>query len=140
MILTNEDLLAISQIVDKRLEIRLKPIEKDISALDDKVNALDVKVNALDDKVNALDDKVNALDNKFIDLNHRVESLESGLHNVRLFQENIILPRLNTIESCYLDTFNRYQKNADKMEIVYEDVDLLKKVAADHSEKLQKLA
>lgn len=133
MILTNEDLLAISQIVDKRLEIRLKPIEKDISALDD-------KVNALDDKVNALDDKVNALDNKFIDLNHRVESLESGLHNVRLFQENIILPRLNTIESCYLDTFNRYQKNADKMEIVYEDVDLLKKVAADHSEKLQKLA
>ena len=28
MILTNEDLLAISQIVDKRLEIRLKPIEK----------------------------------------------------------------------------------------------------------------
>ncbi len=147
MILTNEDLLAISQIVDKRLEIRLKPIEKDISALDDKVNALDDKVNALDDKVNALDDKVNALDdkvnaldNKFIDLNHRVESLESGLHNVRLFQENIILPRLNTIESCYLDTFNRYQKNADKMEIVYEDVDLLKKVAADHSEKLQKLA
>ena len=154
MILTNEDLLAISQIVDKRLEIRLKPIEKDISALDDKVNALDVKVNALDDKVNALDDKVNALDdkvnalddkvnaldNKFIDLNHRVESLESGLHNVRLFQENIILPRLNTIESCYLDTFNRYQKNADKMELVYEDVDLLKKVAADHSEKLQKLA
>lgn len=133
MILTNEDLLAISQIVDKRLEIRLKPIEKDISALDD-------KVNALDDKVNALDDKVNALDNKFIDLNHRVESLESGLHNVRLFQENIILPRLNTIESCYLDTFNRYQKNADKMEIVYEDVDLLKKVAVDHSEKLQKLA
>ena len=133
MILTNEDLLAISQIVDKRLEIRLKPIEKDISALDD-------KVNALDDKVNALDDKVNALDNKFIDLNHRVESLESGLHNVRLFQENIILPRLNTIESCYLYTFNRYQKNADKMEIVYEDVDLLKKVAADHSEKLQKLA
>ena len=133
MILTNEDLLAISQIVDKRLEIRLKPIEKDISALDDKVNALDDKVNALDDKVNALDDKV-------IDLNHRVESLESGLHNVRLFQENIILPRLNTIESCYLDTFNRYQKNADKMEIVYEDVDLLKKVAADHSEKLQKLA
>lgn len=126
MILTNEDLLAISQIVDKRLEIRLKPIEKDISALDDKVNALD--------------DKVNALDNKFIDLNHRVESLESGLHNVRLFQENIILPRLNTIESCYLDTFNRYQKNADKMEIVYEDVDLLKKVAVDHSEKLQKLA
>lgn len=112
MILTNEDLLAISQVVDRRLEIKLKPMEKDISTLNEKVDALD----------------------------NKVESLETGLHNVRLFQENVILPRLNTIESCYLDTFKRYQKNADKMEIVYDDVDLLKKVVAEHSEKLQKLA
>lgn len=126
MILTNDDLLAISQVVDTRLDIRLKPMEKNI--------------NSLNDKVDALDKKVNTLDERFHVLNEKVESLESGLHSVRLFQENIILPRLNTIESCYLDTFKRYQKNADKMEIVYNDVDLLKKVAADHSEKLQKLA
>ena len=119
MILTNEDLLAISQIVDKRLDIKLKPMEKNIKVLDDKFNVLD---------------------NEIKNLNNKVESLEIGLHNVRLFQENIILSRLDTIESCYLDTFNRYQKNADKMELVYDDVDLLKKVVADHSEKLQKLA
>lgn len=133
MILTNEDLLAISQIVDRRLEIKLKPMEKDISTLNEKVDALDKKVDSLEEKVNSLDEG-------FHILNERVESLETGLHNVRLFQENVILPRLNTIESCYLDTFKRYQKNADKMEIVYEDVDLLKKVVSDHSEKLQKLA
>lgn len=126
MILTNEDLLAISQVVDTRLDIRLKPMEKNINALNDKVDALDKKVNTLEEGFHVLNDKV--------------ESLESGLHSVRLFQENIILPRLNTIESCYLDTFKRYQKNADKMETVYDDVDLLKKVAADHSERLQKLA
>lgn len=126
MILTNEDLLAISQVVDTRLDIRLKPMEKNINALNDKVDALDKKVNTLEEGFHVLNDKV--------------KSLESGLHSVRLFQENIILPRLNTIESCYLDTFKRYQKNADKMETVYDDVDLLKKVAADHSERLQKLA
>lgn len=154
MILTNEDLLAISQVVDRRLEIKLKPMEKDISTLNEKVDALDVKVdaldkkvdslekkvNSLDEKVDSLEEKVNSLDEGFHILNERVDSLETGLHNVRLFQENIILPRLNTIESCYLDTFKRYQKNADKMEIVYDDVDLLKKVVAEHSEKLQKLA
>lgn len=90
MILTNEDLLAISQVVDTRLDIRLKPMEKNI--------------NALNDKVDALDKKVNTLEEGFHVLNEKVESLESGLHSVRLFQENIILPRLNTIESCYLDT------------------------------------
>lgn len=158
MILTNEDLLAISQVVDRRLEIKLKPIEKDISTLNEKVDALDEKVDALDKKVDSLEKKVDSLEEKvdsleekvdsleesldegFHILNERVESLETGLHNVRLFQENVILPRLNTIESCYLDTFKRYQKNADKMEIVYDDVDLLKKVVAEHSEKLQKLA
>ena len=36
--------------------------------------------------------------------------------------------------------FRLYQKNCDRMETVFEDVDLLKRVVADHSEKLQKLA
>ena len=50
------------------------------------------------------------------------------------------MPRLNTIESCYLDTYRRYQKNNDKMENTFDDVDLLKKVVTDHSVKFQKLA
>ena len=126
MTLTNEDLLAISQVVDTRLEKRLKPIEKDIKELKDDVAGLKVDIIVLNDKVQSLDDKV--------------QSLEAGLHNVRLFQENIILPRLNTIESCYTDTYHRYQRDCDRMETVFDDVDLLKKVVAEHSEKLQKLA
>lgn len=133
MTLTNEDLLAISQVVDTRLEKRLKPIEKDIKELKDDVAGLKVDIIVLNDKVQSLDDKVQSLDDK-------VQSLEAGLHNVRLFQENIILPRLNTIESCYTDTYHRYQRDCDRMETVFDDVDLLKKVVAEHSEKLQKLA
>ncbi len=147
MTLTNEDLLAISQVVDTRLEKRLKPIEKDIKELKDDVAGLKVdiivlndKVQSLDDKVQSLDDKVQSLDDKVQSLDDKVQSLEAGLHNVRLFQENIILPRLNTIESCYTDTYHRYQRDCDRMETVFDDVDLLKKVVAEHSEKLQKLA
>ena len=66
--------------------------------------------------------------------------VHSEIHQIRLFQENIILPRLETIESCYLDTYRRYRDNADRMEAVYEDVDLMKKVLAEHSRQLQKLA
>lgn len=35
---------------------------------------------------------------------------------MKLFQENVILPRLDTIESCYTDTYKRYKDYADKME------------------------
>lgn len=112
MILSNEDLLAISQIVDTRLDIRLKPIEQDIRELKSDVAGL----------------------------KEDVESLKTGLHSVKLFQENIILPRLNTIESCYTDTYRRYQRNNDKMETAFDDIDLLKKIVVDHGERLQKLA
>ena len=140
MTLTNEDLLAISQVVDTRLEKRLQPIEKDIKELKDDVAGLKVDIIVLNDKVQSLDDKVQSLDDKVQSLDDKVQSLEAGLHNVRLFQENIILPRLNTIESCYTDTYHRYQRDCDRMETVFDDVDLLKKVVAEHSEKLQKLA
>lgn len=87
----NELLLAISDMLDKKLESNLKPIE-------------------------------------------------NRLTRIELTLENNILPRLQTIESCYTDTYNRYKNYADKMDAAFADIELLKKVVAEHSEKLQKLA
>ncbi len=98
----NELLLAISDMLDKKLDARLKPME-------------------------------NYMKNQFEKLNNEVT-------NIKLTLENDIRPRLNTIESCYTDTYNRYKDHADKMEAAFVDIDLLKKVVSEHSEKLQKLA
>ena len=78
------------------------------------------------------------------ELQDEMQSIESGLqkeiHQIKLCQENVILPRLDTIESCYTDTYRRYRDNADKLEAVFDDVDIMKKVVAEHSKKLQKMA
>lgn len=87
----NELLLAISEMLDTKLDARLKPIE------------------------------------------NRLKHIEVDL------LENNVIPRLNTIESCYTDTFNRYKDNTDKMEAAFADIELLKKVVTEHSEKLQKI-
>ncbi len=92
MTLTNEDLLAISQLLDTKLDARLQPIE------------------------------------------NRLKRIEVDL------LENNVIPRLNTIESCYTDTYNRYKDYADKMEAAFADIELLKKVVTEHSEKLQKIS
>lgn len=92
MALTNEDLLAISQLLDVKLDARLKPIE------------------------------------------NRLKRIEVDL------LENNVVPRLNTIESCYTDTYNRYKDYVEKMESAFADIEIMKKVIAEHSEKLQKLA
>lgn len=122
----NELLLAISELMDKKLEAGLKPVE---SKLDRMENRLDGMENRLDRMENRLDRIENDL-----------QSVKNELQGVKLFQENVILPRLNTIESCYTDTYDRYRNYVDKMDAVFVDVDLLKKVVAEHSEKLEKLA
>lgn len=85
MSLTNEDLLAISQLFDSKLE----PIRKDI---------LDIKIT----------------------------------------QENDILPRLQNIESCYTSTFKRYQSGINQIESMQTDIKIMKKVIAEHSENCKK--
>ena len=87
----NELLLAISEMLDKKLESNLKPIE------------------------------------------NRLKRMELQI-------ENNVIPRLQNIESCYTDTYQRYQNHADKMQAALDDIELMKKVIAEHSEKLQKLA
>ena len=74
------------------------------------------------------------------ELRSDIQELRSDIHMLKLCQENLILPRLNTIESCYTDTYRRYRDDADQMEAVSADVDIMKKVIAEHSQRLQKLA
>lgn len=73
-------------------------------------------------------------------LKNDLQTMKDEVHQIKLYQENVILPRLNTIESCYTDTYNRYKNYAEKMEAAFADIDIMKKVIAEHSEKLQKLA
>ena len=88
----NELLLAISEMMDKKLDSRLNPIES------------------------------------------RIKRIEVDL------LENNVIPRLNTIESCYTSTFDRYKDSVDDYESMKQDIAIIKKVVAEHSEKLQKLA
>ncbi len=98
MALTNEDLLAISQLLDEKLDATMKPIE-----------------------------------NRFARMENRFASIETTI-------ENDIIPRLQNIESCYTDTYNRYKDYADKMDAAFTDIELLKKVVMEHSKKLEKIS
>lgn len=92
MALTNEDLLALSNMIDKKPDARLTPIE------------------------------------------NRLQRIE-----VDLLEQNVI-PRLDTITSCYTDTYDRYKDYADRMEAVFDDVEPLKKVVSEHSQKLKNIS
>ena len=88
----NELLLAISEMLDKKLDARLNPIENRIKRIE-------------------------------------VDLLESK-----------VIPRLNTIESCYTSTFDRYKDSVEDYEAIKQDISIMKNVITEHSEKLNKLA
>lgn len=148
MTLTNEDLLAFSQLLDVKLDARLKPIENHLERIENRMNnienrmdRIESRMDRIESRMDTLEGQVQELQNQMNNLERRMDSLEGQVQYIRAdILENQVMPRLNTIESCYIDTFNRYRDYTDRMEAVFADTELLKKVVSEHSESIQKLA
>ena len=62
------------------------------------------------------------------------------MKKINLTLENSISPRLQNIEDCYLSTYKRYQKSAEQTDAMQVDLDIMKKVLIEHSQKLQQIS
>jgi len=69
-----------------------------------------------------------------------IADIKTRLKKVEVVQENVILPRLETIEACYTSTYDRYRRGADDFEMMKQDIEVVKKVVAEHSVKLQMIS
>lgn len=95
MALTNEDLLAISQLLDIKirstLQAELQPIKDDI-------------------------------------------------RDIKLGIENDIKPQIQLLAENYVPAAKRYEKTSTQIESMRADIEIMKKVISDHSEKLKKIS
>lgn len=73
-------------------------------------------------------------------MDKKLKPVNDRLKKIELTQENEILPRLQNIESCYTSTYKRYQSGIEQIEAMQADIEVMKSVIREHSEKLQKLA
>ena len=98
MSLTNEDLLAMSQLLDTKLKAELEPIKSDIKSIKEE----QTRINLI---------------------------IENDIqHDIQLLAEN------------YVPAAKRYEKASAKLEAMQADIEVMKRVIREHSEKLQKLA
>ena len=142
----NELLLAISHMMDQKLKCELQPIKNDLQTVKNEVQLVKNEVQLVKEdlqtvknEVQLVKDEVQLMKEDLETVKDKVQTIENDVHHMKLYQENIIMPRLNTIESCYTDTYSRYRNYSDKMETAFEDIGLLKKVVSEHSIKLQAL-
>lgn len=73
-------------------------------------------------------------------LDSRLQPIENRLKKIELTLETNVVPRLQNIEACYTDTYDRYKNSVDSYEAMKTDIDILKKVVTEHSEKLKKIS
>lgn len=73
-------------------------------------------------------------------MDEKLEPVKDDVKSTRILIENDILPRLQNIEACYTSTYRRYSNGIEEMKALKSDMDIIKKVVAEHSEKLKKLA
>ena len=66
----------------------------------------------------------------------RFDQMQNQLDHMNLLMENDVLPRLQNIESCYVDTYRRYVVKMEEMDSLKLDMDVVKDVLKEHSGKL----
>ena len=149
MALTQDDLLAISQLLDVKLKAEIQPIKNEIQSLKSDVQSVKTELLAemqalkaeLLAEMQALRAELQAeMQALWAELQAVKASLEAEIHKIKLFQENVIMLRLNTIESCYLATYERYKVSTEGYEALQADNEIMKAIIMEHSERLQKLA
>lgn len=94
----NELLLALSDMLDKKLSAQLEPIKKDIT------------------------------------------DIKSEVKKINVLLENEIRPDIKLLAESYLPAAIRYEKSNKEHEVMKSDIELLKKVVTEHSEKLQQIS
>lgn len=123
-----EMLSAISELLDEKLEQKLE--EKLEQKFDEKLQPVYERLDGLEANV------IPRLDRLEMD----VEDLKKDMRYVKTVQlENNVIPRLSTIESCYLDTFERYKERTEQFDKMSSNIEVLYGVVAEHSRKLEKI-
>ncbi len=132
----NELLVKFADILDQKLETVLD--QKLETILDQKLETvLDRK---FEENLKPIHDRLDGIDERLDKVEERLDGMDTRLRKVEIQMEHEVVPRLQVIENCYLDTFQRYQQGGEDIDALKEDMVIVKKVVAEHSVKLKNIS
>ena len=150
----NELLLALSDMMDKKLDSKLQPIKNDLCDLKQDVKDLKEDVAVLKEKVASLEDNVAALKEDVLELKENTAivkwdiraikldstALREDVTTVRIDVEHTVKPQLYLLAENYVPAAKKYESETAKIASMQEDSDIIKKVVTEHSKKIQTMA
>jgi len=141
----NELLLAISDIVEAKVDPLHKEIQQVRKEVTEKITLLENRITEVETKLESritevetkLESRITKLESRITEVETR---LESEIVRISVLMENNVVPRIENIESCYVSTYNRYVEGLNQISSIQSDVDVIKKVVIEHSKKLQRIS
>ena len=132
----NELVLSISELLDKKL----KPIDSKFEKIEAKLEQIETRLEKVETRLEEIETRLEKVETKLEELETRLEELETRVKKLELLHETDVLPRVSTIEECYISTYERYKENVEHIEAMRSDIDIIKRVLLEHSEKLKKIS
>lgn len=119
-----------------RIEERMTGLEKRVGKLEKTTEELQYSMKRQEEAIVNLDARLQIVERQTGILVDKVIRLEEYSKKLQTTIDVELLPRVRTIESCYLDTYKRYQDGIEKMKELETDVIVLKQTVHNHSVKL----
>ena len=164
MTLTNEDLLAISELLDVKLDSKLKaelqPVKDELRDLNVKVDRMEQRLDRVEERLDRVEERLDQVEERLDQMDHEIAEMKQNVGklsheiaevkqslgrtdreivNIRLHLENVTDKNIQLLAENYVPAAKRYEKVSSQIEAQQADMDIMKKVIADHSRKLQAL-
>ena len=151
MTLTNEDLSTIAQLLnttlDSKLKAELQPVEDGIRDISQHLEKVDQHLEKVESRLDDVEQHLKKVDQRLDDVeqhlkkvDQRLDDMDQDLRNVKLHLENVTDKNIQLLSENYMPAAMRYQSATEQMETMQDRIDVLEKVVAEHSVKLQKIS
>ena len=122
------------------LDSEVSGLKQEVGGIKQEVSGIKQEVSGIKQEVGGMKQEVSGLKQEVNGLKSETGSLKEELRYIRIVQlENNVMPRLATIESCYLDTSRKYIERTEQIDGMASDIEVLKCVVEKHSQKLEKI-
>ena len=131
----NELLRAISNMLDTKL----KPIDIRMERMEGRMERVEGCMDHMDDRMERIEGRMERMEGQLVQISNWMVQIDNRTKKLEVMLEFDIKPRLQNIEACYTSTYDRYKSGVEQIETMQADIDIMKKVLEEHSEKLQKI-
>ena len=144
--MTDQELLvAIANVVsnqirplEKRMESmenRMESMEKRMESLEKRMDSMEKRMDSIEKRTESLEKNMEMMNGEMQNLKKRIKPLEKNMKRTMLLIENDVLTRIGNIEDCYISAFYSYSACFDQVDPMKNEIQILKQVVSEHSDK-----